>query len=137
MMESMKDKARETKDKTAETAHAAKEKTAQAAQAAKEKIAQTAQAAKEKTAQTAQSAKEKGSETTEAAKQKTQETALAAREKAEAGKEKTGGILQKTRDQVKSMAQGAAGAVKHTFGFDSTGDDHEYGNNKTTTNTTT
>jgi len=89
------DKAREGKDKAYETAEAAKEKTSSAAQSAKEKASQTAEAAKEKTSETAQ----------------------AARGKSEAGKVETGGIIQKTGDQVKSMAQGALDAVKHTAGI--------------------
>ena len=96
------DKAREGKDKAYETAEAAKEKTSSAAQSAKEKASQSAEATKEKTSETAQ----------------------AARGKSEAGKVETGGIIQKTGDQVKSMAQGAQSmaqgalnAVKHTAGI--------------------
>ncbi|XP_022991581.1 late embryogenesis abundant protein 7-like [Cucurbita maxima] len=38
-------------------------------------------------------------------------------DKAQSGKETTGGILEQTGEKVKSMAQGAADAVKSTFGM--------------------
>ncbi|KAK1577474.1 hypothetical protein Q3G72_022068 [Acer saccharum] len=117
------EKTNQMMDKTAQTAQAAKDKTFQTAEAAKDKTVQTAQAAKEKATQTGQAVKDKTSETADATKKKSQETGQVARDSTEAGKEKTGGILSQTGDQVKSMAQGAADAVKHTFGFDSTCED--------------
>ncbi|KAH7565091.1 hypothetical protein JRO89_XS09G0131000 [Xanthoceras sorbifolium] len=127
-MEAMKETAQAAKDKAYETAQAVKDKayeTAQAAsnaaQAATDKTSQAAQAAKDNTSQAAQTAREKTSETADATKQKSQETGQAAREKAEIGKENTGGILNKTGEQVMNIAQGATDAVKHTFGFDTTG----------------
>ena len=60
-----------------------------------------------------------------------------AKDTAEAGKEKTGGIIQRTGEQVKSMAQGAADAVKHTFGMAETDEDDPTKTTSTTTTTTT
>ncbi|KAL8542102.1 hypothetical protein ACS0TY_003092 [Phlomoides rotata] len=39
------------------------------------------------------------------------------KEMSQAGKEKTGGILQQTWEQVKGMATGATDAVKRTVGM--------------------
>ncbi|KAK7836324.1 late embryogenesis abundant protein 7 [Quercus suber] len=111
-MGSLGDKAREGKDMAYEKTQEAKDYTNSA-----DKTYETAEAAKEKTSSAAQSAKEKASQAAETVKEKTWETDKAAREKAEAGKGETGGILQKTGDQVKSMAQGALDALKHTAGI--------------------
>lgn len=80
---------------------------------AQEKTNQTMDSMKGK----AEAAKNKTYATAEAAKDKTKETADAARDKAYEGKEKTGGILQKTGEQMKNMAHNAADAVKNTFGM--------------------
>ncbi|XP_041993553.1 late embryogenesis abundant protein 29-like [Salvia splendens] len=56
------------------------------------------------------------------------------RETAAAGKEKTGGLLQKTGEQVKGMAQGAADAVKHTFGMAEEEDKEDVFKKRDTTN---
>lgn len=61
--------------------------------------------------------KEKAEGAAQATKEKVSEIAEKGKETAQAGKEKTGGILQKTGEQVKSMAQGAADAVKNTLGM--------------------
>ncbi|GKV35811.1 hypothetical protein SLEP1_g44023 [Rubroshorea leprosula] len=89
------------------------EKTNQTMDSMREK----AEAAKNKTYESAEAAKNKTTETVEAAKDKSYETAEAAKEKAHEGKEKTGGVLQKTGEQMRNMAHGAADAVKHTFGM--------------------
>ncbi|KAD6794560.1 hypothetical protein R6Q59_021463 [Mikania micrantha] len=49
----------------------------------------------------------------------------AAKEKAEAGKKKTSGVMQRTTEQVMSMAQGAADKVKQTFGLMAEEDDDD------------
>ncbi|KAK0596110.1 hypothetical protein LWI29_012921 [Acer saccharum] len=114
-------------DKTTQTAQAAKDKTYQTAEAAKDKTVQAAKATQDKAGQATQATKDKTSDTADATKKKSQETGQATRDSAEAGKEKTGGILSQTGDQVKNMAQGATDAVKRTFGFDETtrGEDSE------------
>ncbi|KAK7836323.1 late embryogenesis abundant protein 2 [Quercus suber] len=123
-MGSLGDKAREGKDMAYEKTQEAKDYTNSAmgslgekAREGKDKTYETAEAAKEKTSSAAQSAKEKASQAAETVKEKTWETDKAAREKAEAGKGETGGIIQKTGEQVKSMAQGALDALKHTAGI--------------------
>lgn len=130
-MGNLGDKAREAKDKACEKTEEAKGNTNSAmgllgekAREGKDKTYETVEAAIEKTSSAAQAAKEKASQAAEAAKKKTCETAQAAGEKSEAGKETTGGIIQKTGEQVKSMAQGALDTLKHTAGF-ATEDDNE------------
>ncbi|KAJ9559516.1 hypothetical protein OSB04_004676 [Centaurea solstitialis] len=90
-------------ERTKETADQAGQATKEKAGAARDKAAQMGQATKEKASDMAQS---------------TKETAVA-------GKEKTGGVMQRTSEQVKSMAQGAADAVKHTLGMGEAGAGHE------------
>ncbi|KAL8189288.1 hypothetical protein R6Q57_028854 [Mikania cordata] len=49
----------------------------------------------------------------------------AVKEKVEAGKKKTSGVMQRTTEQVKSVAQGAADKVKQTFGMAEVDEDDE------------
>ncbi|KAI3775031.1 hypothetical protein L1987_49599 [Smallanthus sonchifolius] len=53
-----------------------------------------------------------------AAKEKAAQMGQSTKETAEARKEETGGVMKRTTEQVKSMAQGAADKVKQEFGGD-------------------
>ncbi|GKG21132.1 hypothetical protein Tco_0383727, partial [Tanacetum coccineum] len=50
-------------------------------------------------------------------KDKASDMARSTKETAEAGKDKTGGMMQKTGEAVKNMAAGATEAVKNTLGM--------------------
>ncbi|KAK6284645.1 hypothetical protein POUND7_003597 [Theobroma cacao] len=83
----------------------------------------------------AEAAKHKTFEATQEAKDKTYQTGQAAKESAESAKEKTGGILQQTGETVMNKAQGAAVAVKHTFGMaDADEDEDNYPSRRDTSN---
>lgn len=110
MMDTMGEKARETKDKTYETGRAARDKAQESKEQSGSYLSEKAQATKEKASDAAQ----------------------AAREKAQSGKEATGGILEQTGEKVKSMAQGAADAVKSTFGMAQHDDDVDKQSDPTT-----
>uniref|UniRef100_A0A9I9DT19 Uncharacterized protein n=1 Tax=Cucumis melo TaxID=3656 RepID=A0A9I9DT19_CUCME len=102
-----------------ETKGRAEEKTNQAMGTMGEK----AREAKEKTYETGRAVKDKAHGAADSTKEWASDTAQAGREKAQTGKETTGGILEQTGEKVKSMAQGAAEAVKSTFGMASQNDD--------------
>ncbi|XLQ98667.1 hypothetical protein HN51_053362 [Arachis hypogaea] len=126
MMSNIGDKAQAVKDKTAQEAHSAWDKTAQTAQAAKDKTQQAAQTARDRTSDTAQNTREKAQNTAGATRDKASEMGQATRESAQAGKDNAGGFLQQTGEKVKGMAQGAADAVKQTFGMAPHEDEHEH-----------
>ena len=84
---------------------------------AKDKAYEEAQSAKDRTNDKTGAVKEKASEATQSAKEKASGAAQTTKEKGQAGKEETGGILEKTGEQMKSMAQGVTETVKSTFGM--------------------
>uniref|UniRef100_A0A0A0K6E1 Uncharacterized protein n=2 Tax=Cucumis sativus TaxID=3659 RepID=A0A0A0K6E1_CUCSA len=111
-----------------ETKGRAEEKTNQAMGAMGEK----AREAKEKTYETGRAAREKAHGAADSTKEWASDAAQTGREKAQAGKETTGGILEQTGEKVKSMAQGAAEAVKSTFGMAQHDEDVDKSSNATT-----
>ncbi|CAN6486010.1 unnamed protein product [Victoria cruziana] len=96
-----------------ETKAHAEEKTGQMM----EKGSDAAEEAKGRAVGGVQTVKDRASVVAGAAKDKAGGAAESARETAREGKERAGGILQQTGEQVKSMAQGAADAVKSTLGM--------------------
>ncbi|XP_050133767.1 late embryogenesis abundant protein 7 isoform X2 [Malus sylvestris] len=103
-------------------------------------VGNKAQEERNKAAEKAEQAKEKAWETKETAQQKAEEAAQKTKETAQYGKEKASGIMQQTGEQMKHMAQGAADAVKGTFGLGKNDDKEEetgvYYNKDSTTGTT-
>lgn len=105
-------------DKACETAQAAKDKVSGATQATKDRASDTSQAAGGRAHET----KENAGGYMDTAKAKLSET-HSARDTAEAGKDKTGGAIQTTTEQVKNAAAGAADAVKNALGMNGNADD--------------